>query len=660
MEFGSRSSPIQWQPTLVGTWVRLRPLTDEDFETLCAVGSDPLIWEQHPEPDRWKREKFEFFFRTAIESKGALAIIDQKTGALIGTSRFTQHDLQKSCVEVGFTFLARSHWGKGYNHELKFLMLSYAFQFVDTASFYVGERNIRSQKAMIRIGATEVNRMRTQSPGALPRQSVIYEIKKADWATLALKLLPPFEQPKLSTPRLILEPIHEAHAEELWKLFEDPELHQFVPFDSESLEKQKQRCARWAKRRSPDGEELWLNWIVRDKNTGEAVAHLQSGMKTTGVASIGYVVARKYQGQGIATEGLKAIFSYLRESLGVLEIKAYSDTRNVASHRLAKKIGMIQVGFIRDADFFKGSSSDEFVFSDKPVQDSIRYLSSEEARKSIDINPYWPKWHSPWWHMATLFEMGLADLIPKRTVRHLIDAIHKQYPVNGDPAPIAPCPCELGNIFQILSSTGVDMSLEFPWMLPWLLDHQMPDGGLSCDEDAYHATPPASSIVGTIAPLEALLLSVKRSLTQSETDFLDRGAECLLQRRLILGCESKHNLEEKKDEADWVKPCFPRFYLYDTLRGLSFILKWASIRKKILLRQAIQEVVSTLNKKFPDGQVKIERLAFEGIDSRGKAASFFPLLNEISGVGRISPDLSAQWKEAREQIIQLENEGLIV
>lgn len=172
-----------------------------------------------------------------------------------------------------------------------------------------------------------------------------------------------FEQSELKTDRLILEPITVSHAKELWLFFSDPELHHFVPFELPTLETQTERCARWEKRISPDGTELWLNWAARDKVSGHIVAHIQAGMKADRVASIGYVVGRRFQRKGFATEALKATFEYLRTSLGAREVKAWSDTRNEASHALAKKLGMVQVDYIKDADFFKGSTSHEYVFS---------------------------------------------------------------------------------------------------------------------------------------------------------------------------------------------------------------------------------------------------------------------------------------------------------
>src|SRR5262245_26768651 len=98
------------QPTLKGELLELRPLRPEDFDNLYAAASDPLIWEQHPIKDRYKEEVFQVFFREALQSGGTLIAID-KDGRVIGSSRFHGYDQEKSEVEIGWTFLARPHWG---------------------------------------------------------------------------------------------------------------------------------------------------------------------------------------------------------------------------------------------------------------------------------------------------------------------------------------------------------------------------------------------------------------------------------------------------------------------------------------------------------------------------------------------------------------------
>jgi RimJ/RimL family protein N-acetyltransferase len=141
------------QPHLKGELIELRPLRRDDSNDLFAVASDPLIWEQHPESDRYKEEVFKIFFEGALESGGAFAVVDNKTQQIIGSTRFHGYDPEKSEVEIGWTFLARRYWGGPYNAEMKRLMLTHAFKFVENVVFFVGENNIRSQKATEKIGA---------------------------------------------------------------------------------------------------------------------------------------------------------------------------------------------------------------------------------------------------------------------------------------------------------------------------------------------------------------------------------------------------------------------------------------------------------------------------------------------------------------------------
>jgi RimJ/RimL family protein N-acetyltransferase len=148
--------PFDLQPTLKGELLELRPLRPEDFHVLFAVASDPLIWEQHPEKNRYQEEVFHVFFRGAIESGGAFIAIDRKDGRVIGSSRFHGYNPEKNEIEIGWTFLARSHWGGAYNREMKKLMLDHAFQFVRSVIFVVGPQNLRSQRALEKLGAVRI------------------------------------------------------------------------------------------------------------------------------------------------------------------------------------------------------------------------------------------------------------------------------------------------------------------------------------------------------------------------------------------------------------------------------------------------------------------------------------------------------------------------
>jgi N-acetyltransferase len=169
------------QPNLEGELLELRPLTPGDWDDLFAAASDPLIWEQHPERDRNRENVFRVFFREALECGGAFVVIDKQSQQIIGSTRFHGYDPEKSEIEIGWTFLARKYWGGRYNAEMKRLLLNHAFTFVENVVFFVGEKNLRSQKAMEKIGAAKVGLVERQYGNHPPALNVKYAIKKP-WA----------------------------------------------------------------------------------------------------------------------------------------------------------------------------------------------------------------------------------------------------------------------------------------------------------------------------------------------------------------------------------------------------------------------------------------------------------------------------------------------
>jgi RimJ/RimL family protein N-acetyltransferase len=164
------------QPALRGKLLELRRVRADDFDALYAVASDPLVWEQHPARDRHEESIFRTFFRDALASGGALVAIDRNTQETIGSSRYDGYDEERSEIEIGWTFLARSHWGGQYNCEMKRLMLEHAFQFVDAVILLIGEENIRSQRAAEKIGGVRV----PSRPDQRDPASVVYRLTPAD------------------------------------------------------------------------------------------------------------------------------------------------------------------------------------------------------------------------------------------------------------------------------------------------------------------------------------------------------------------------------------------------------------------------------------------------------------------------------------------------
>ena len=166
------------QPHLTGTLIDLRPATPEDFDALFAVASDPLIWEVHPAHDRWQEGVFRKFFDDGMASGGMLVATDRATGAVIGSSRYDFGRAEPGEVEIGWTFLARSHWGGRYNAEMKGLMLDHAFCSVDRVIFLVGDTNIRSRKAVEKIGGYLTPREHRAVMAGKPVVHVVYAIDR--------------------------------------------------------------------------------------------------------------------------------------------------------------------------------------------------------------------------------------------------------------------------------------------------------------------------------------------------------------------------------------------------------------------------------------------------------------------------------------------------
>jgi len=313
---------------------------------------------------------------------------------------------------------------------------------------------------------------------------------------------------------------------------------------------------------------------------------------------------------------------------------------------------------------------------ERGIADSVAYLGSDAALRSIELDTYWPKWDSPWWHMLLLFELGEAMQIPARAVTAMVtglDALPLHiFPIHPGDAPPGTdrsrdysCHCALGCMYQVLSACGVAVDRALPWIEPWFLRYQLADGGLSCDEQAYLVEGECpSSMVGTVAPFEAMLVR------RSHRGFLERGARFLIERALTRGSSTVHNAEERDAEASWREPCFPRFYFYDVLRGLAALVQWAEATGAALPRAAVADVVDELVERFPDGVVRLARRSYERpttllptadrTPSPRAPASRFALLEAASIVGEPSEALTRQWTSARQGLLRLVDAGRLV
>jgi N-acetyltransferase len=172
---------IEFQPELRGEIVSLSPLRESDFELLFAAASDPLIWEMHPMSTRWQRDVFTAFFEESMASRGGLCVRDAKTGAVIGHSRYSTEFCEEGEAEIGWSFLTRAYWGGPANRDKKTLMMENAFQFADAIIYRVGDTNLRSRRAVEKLGGILTDRVEMLDTPHGPAKYITYVIRCEDW-----------------------------------------------------------------------------------------------------------------------------------------------------------------------------------------------------------------------------------------------------------------------------------------------------------------------------------------------------------------------------------------------------------------------------------------------------------------------------------------------
>lgn len=272
------------------------------------------------------------------------------------------------------------------------------------------------------------------------------------------------------------------------------------------------------------------------------------------------------------------------------------------------------------------------------ASDDIFHIPDRKSRK---------KWNGPWWHMAALYEMGESGRIPKsavtRALKLLKEGAWPRFVVEPADAPQADsdrskidcCHCELGVFYMVLASCGCDVDTELPWIREWFLKHQLPDGGLNCSPDAYRDSK-KSSIVSTLPPLEAVLFFTDRDYTDAERDFLYQGARYLNEHRLVCSKTGGNVIDDA-----WLKPLFPRFFEYDILRGMYFLVEWARRTGGLLPVEAIEWGLDRLSRYRDAAGVVIGRHINDG--SGGWNGRTFPLMELTGAAGTVSPYLTRQF-----------------
>ncbi|WP_391122728.1 hypothetical protein [Psychrobacillus sp. L3] len=294
------------------------------------------------------------------------------------------------------------------------------------------------------------------------------------------------------------------------------------------------------------------------------------------------------------------------------------------------------------------------------IEVSIRFLDSNPEFYIGSCENGRRKWNGAWWHMATLYEMGEVKQIPSSAIaraKYLLEVqtwpafviYPDDYPTSkADKMKMDCCHCELAVYYMILMAYGCDLDKELPWIREWFLKHQLSDGGLNCEPTAY-TNSHKSSIVSTLPPLEAILLYTNRPFTPEETVFLDQGARYLIEHRLVCSKESGSIID-----MAWLNPCFPRFFEYDILRGMSYLVEWSRRRNKALPTDLLSEGMQRLYSHIEATSLRIGRQVFDPQGPWG--GHTFPLLEEVARIGDVSPYLTRQLTGIIEQLEHFTNE----
>jgi RimJ/RimL family protein N-acetyltransferase len=163
------------------------------------------------------------------------------------------------------------------------------------------------------------------------------------------------DAPTLETLRLLLEPLRVDHAEEMVSVLADERLYAFTGGAPPALGELRERYTRQAGGRSPDGAELWLNWIVRRTEDGSAVGFVQAAISedppppVPTTALLAWVVGVRFQGRGYAREATAALVAWLG-TVGVGRLVAYIHPEHTASMGVARALGLIPTDARVDAE----------------------------------------------------------------------------------------------------------------------------------------------------------------------------------------------------------------------------------------------------------------------------------------------------------------------
>ena len=293
-------------------------------------------------------------------------------------------------------------------------------------------------------------------------------------------------------------------------------------------------------------------------------------------------------------------------------------------------------------------------------------LRTEAALQSIRLDPYWHKWDSPWWKVLLLSEAGYAQIIPREFLEELISVLdthclhvfpltEAEMPANCNPYRDIMCHCALGSMYRVFEECGIEVRTRLPWWYNWLQKYQLPDGGYNCDEAAYTKSR-KSSFLSTLPMLEAMLIVYQKTHNSYIKPLLDKGAQYLLKHSVYKSSSGK------LIAGIWLSHSFPRYYDYDVLRGLSFLVDWAGETGSTLPSELVSDCFNQIEKQVnAEGYIILgeNKLVEEGSLYYRKGewiwddkSTFFPALDLLSKAGEVSIPLTIKWYETLQKLSQ--------
>lgn len=181
---------------LVGKHTKVIPMTKEHTEDLYLAGKDQRIWSYMPMTVYSSVDMAELV-DTALEDKHSgkafpFVILNRDNNQIIGSTRFLDISIRNKKLEIGWTWLSPTVWRTTINTEVKYLLLNHCFETLGTirVQLKTDERNVRSQKAIERIGAVKEGTLRNHRimPDGFYRHSVYFSIIDSEWPTVKKNL----------------------------------------------------------------------------------------------------------------------------------------------------------------------------------------------------------------------------------------------------------------------------------------------------------------------------------------------------------------------------------------------------------------------------------------------------------------------------------------